>query len=205
MIIRKSLLNTSNCIMNLSGQKTSQMVYFIYSHTIGIKAFMLKKTLLCCLLCCLPAEFVYSVISEPASCTLQHRIVGKSSSFEQSVSQYLIAFEEQPSHIKDLPVNVGPNPAFFSVRLGDKDFNILLDVRERPKSSYSLYIDSDRDDYFSDEKAYPARSIKPGWFGQYDQYRFGPVQVAIKTDSGQSPRTPQILFLSRTRPGGIHL
>ncbi|MHC4950775.1 MAG: hypothetical protein ACYTEU_07295 [Planctomycetota bacterium] len=139
-----------------------------------------RKAGICCLFCLLAVGMSYPADLNPDTCTLQYRIIGKSTS---SASQYLTAMEQRPNDIKDMPRGIGKTAAYFSVRLGDEDFNILLDAREDSKEVYALYIDSDNDLSFSDEKPYFARSIKPGWFGRNDKYRFGPVRVPLGTDS----------------------
>ena len=133
--------------------------------------------------------------TEQGKCTLRLRPLGRTISAEQSASQYLSSLGKRPSVLKALPENVGKDIRYFTAMLGQDDVPIILVAQPDTEQSYVFYIDTDRDGMLSDEKAYDAKSIKKGWFGAGDKYRFGPISI-------KSPHTgKKIIFHITIRDG----
>ena len=82
---------------------------------------------------------------------------------------------ERPPELREQPADAPKEPVYFVVRVGDGDIHGITYRSKRPDRQVKLYLDTDGDGLFSDEKEYVGTWLS--LFSLTRTYRFGPVST----------------------------
>ena len=128
---------------------------------------------------------------EEGRCRLRYKAVDTSESTIYFACQDQMRISERPAQLKDLPKGVSRAISYFLAKIGDRDIPLVIDRAKK----FKLYLDTDGDGSLSDERGFAARTVRKGWFGPVDYYRFGPISVEF----GQAERklTKKIYVITR--------
>ena len=81
----------------------------------------------------------------------------------------------RPPELREQPADAPKEPVYFVVRVGDKDIHGITYRSISPNRLVKLYLDTDGDGLFSDEKEYPGTWLSI--FRLTMTYLFGPVST----------------------------
>jgi len=81
----------------------------------------------------------------------------------------------RPADLREVPADAPRDPAFFSIRVGDRDVHGVTYRSTRLFSRVKLWLDTDGDGLFSDEREYPGARLS--WIQITATYQFGPVMA----------------------------
>ncbi len=109
-------------------------------------------------------------------CKLEFKAAKNSESVPSLAHQYQLPISEKLSQLKDLPKGLSQDCKYFVAKLADRDIPVILDSPENPYHSM-LYVDTNADGYFSNEKSYAARPAEERGL----VYRYGPVPLEFDT------------------------
>ena len=81
----------------------------------------------------------------------------------------------RPADLREVPPDAPREPAYFRVRVGNRDIHGVAYRSTRFFSQVKLWLDTDGDGLFSDERGYPGARLT--WIQITATYQFGPVMA----------------------------